>query len=272
MSMLTHIHHGHHQAVMGDWTSQLLVVPFILALILYLVAVKLSNRAYTRWPFRRTLLFIGGTICAVSALAGPLAEMAHMDFSYHMYAHLLLGMLAPLLLALAAPMTLLMRTLNVNASRKLSRLLKSKPISVVTDPIVATVLNIGGLWLLYTTPLYEAMHQNVWLYLLVHLHVFLAGYLFTISLIYIDPTAHRRSYLYRAFIFVLALAGHGILSKFIYSRPPMGVPMEQAKSGAMIMYYGGDIIDAVILFILCLHWYKATRPKAIGGAVLEGKA
>ncbi|WP_339148535.1 MULTISPECIES: cytochrome c oxidase assembly protein [unclassified Sutcliffiella] len=267
MSVMTHIH---HHAELGGWNSQLLVVPFLLALLLYIVAVKRSNRRYTKWPLKRTLLFTGGIVFAVSALAGPIAERAHVDFSYHMYAHLLLGMLAPLLLALSAPMTLLMRTLNVNTSRKLSRLLKSKPISVVTDPAVTTVLNIGGLWLLYTTPLYEAMHQHMWLYLFVHLHVFLAGYLFTISMIYVDLTTHRRSYLYRAIIFVLALAGHGTLSKFIYSRPPMGVPVEQAERGGMVMYYGGDVIDGIILVILCYQWYKATRPKAFGEVAMEG--
>ncbi|WP_404447095.1 cytochrome c oxidase assembly protein [Sutcliffiella horikoshii] len=267
MNVLTHIH---HQAELGDWTSQLLVFPFLLALLLYTVAVKLSNQIYTKWPLKRTLLFIGGIIFAVSALVGPIAERAHVDFSYHMYAHLLLGMLAPLLIALSAPMTLLMRTLSVNASRKLTRFLKSKPISVVTNPVVATVLNVGGLWVIYTTSLYENMHQHVGLYLFVHLHVFLAGYLFTISMIYIDPTAHRRSYRYRAIIFILALAGHGILSKFIYSRPPFGVPIDQAERGSMIMYYGGDLIDGIILFILCLQWYKATRPKALGEVALKG--
>ncbi|MGD6781877.1 cytochrome c oxidase assembly protein [Sutcliffiella horikoshii] len=267
MSLLTHIH---HQAEIGGWTSQLLVVPFLLALLLYITGVKLSNQKYTKWPLKRTLLFTSGIIFAVIALAGPIAERAHVDFSYHMYAHLLLGMLAPLLLALSAPMTLLMRALSVNASRKLTRFLKSKPISVVTDPAVATVLNIGGLWLLYTTPLYEAMHQHVGVYLLVHLHVFLAGYLFTISMIYVDPTAHRRSYLYRTIVFILALAGHGILSKFIYSRPPNGVPVEQAESGAMVMYYGGDVIDGIIIVILCYQWYKATRPKALSEVALKG--
>ena len=89
-------------------------------------------------------------------------------------------------------------------------------------------------------------------------------------MIYVDLTSHRRSYLYRAIIFVLALAGHGILSKFIYSRPPMGVPVEQAERGGMVMYYGGDVIDGIILVILCLHWYKATRPKALGEVALEG--
>ena len=135
---------------------------------------------------------------AAAALVGPLSRQSHADFTAHMAGHLLLGMLAPLLIALAAPMTLLLRTLNVHTARKLSRLL-TKLIQFVSLPtlIVASILNIGGLWLLYTTNLYTAMHANLLLHIIVHIHVFLAGYLFTISLLYIDPVFHRFSFRYQ---------------------------------------------------------------------------
>ncbi len=61
------------------------------------------------------------------------------------------------------------------------------------------------------------------------------------------------------------LAGHGILSKFIYAHPPAGVPLEQAKIGGMIMYYGGDVVDIVMIFNLCLHWFRATRAREFWG-------
>ncbi len=51
------------------------------------------------------------------------------------------------------------------------------------------------------------------------------------------------------------------MSKYIYAQPPKGVPIEQAEIGSMVMYYGGDVIDAIIIFILCLQWYKAVRPR-----------
>ncbi|WP_413237500.1 cytochrome c oxidase assembly protein [Paenibacillus sp. 1P07SE] len=38
------------------------------------------------------------------------------------------------------------------------------------------------------------------MYMLVHLHIFLAGYAFTASMLYIDPAPHRKSYMYRAIV------------------------------------------------------------------------
>ncbi|QUW22934.1 cytochrome c oxidase assembly protein [Sporosarcina sp. Marseille-Q4063] len=247
-------------------------IPALLAIGLYIGAVLVTNRQkrLRKWPWLRTIFFVAGVLLAASALVGALSRQSHADFTAHMVGHLLLGMLAPLLIALAAPMTLLLRTLNVNFARKLSRLLKSHPIRFFSHPIVASILNIGGLWLLYTTDLYSVMHTNLLLHIVVHIHVFAAGYLFTISLLYIDPVFHRLSYQYRTIVFILALAGHGILSKFIYAYPPEGVPIEQARIGAMLMYYGGDAVDLLLIFILFRHWYQSVRPSRDMVVNIEG--
>lgn len=238
----------------------LLALPFVLSLILYVLAVIVSNRQYKKWPQYRTVLWIAGILLAVFSVAGPLAARAHTDFSAHMIGHLFLGMAAPLLLVLAAPVTLFLRTLPVRQARRLTYLLKSRFIQLFSDPIIASLLNVGGLWILYTTNLYTAMHESILLYLFIHVHIFLAGCLFTAAIIYIDPVPHRKSFLYRAAVLIIALASHGILSKYIYAHPPAGVSAAQAKTGGMLMYYGGDAIDLLLIFILCLHWYKSTRP------------
>ncbi|WP_062107587.1 cytochrome c oxidase assembly protein [Bacillus niameyensis] len=256
--MNNHIQH------VGIIPQLLLALPFVLAFVMYILAVIFSSRRYKPWPMYRTVCWTLGILLAIIAVAGPLANRAHVSFTAHMFGHLLLGMLAPLLLALAAPITLVLRMLSIPLARKLSKVLKSWPSRVFTNPIVTSFLNIGGLWLLYTTNLYSLMHESTLLHLIVHLHVFLAGYLFTVSMIYIDPTPHRVSFLYRALVFVIALAGHGILSKYIYAQPPKGVPLEEAEFGGMLMYYGGDIIDIILIFILCFHWFRATRPRIEG--------
>ncbi|MDT8861206.1 cytochrome c oxidase assembly protein [Alkalihalobacillus sp. MEB130] len=253
--------HDHHEDVIVIIPQLILAIPFLIGLVVYVIAVITSNRKYAPWPHYRTLFWIIGSVCAIMAVCGPLAERAHVDFTAHMFGHLLLGMLAPLLMVLAAPMTVLLRSLNVRTARKLTKLLKGTFVRVITDPVVASILNIGGLWLLYTTNLYASMHDHMVLHLFIHFHVFLAGYVFTVSMIYIDPTPHRTSYVYRSIVLVIALAGHGILSKFIYANPPYGVPANQAESGAILMYYGGDAIDVVIIFILCWQWYKVSRPR-----------
>ncbi|WP_153733390.1 cytochrome c oxidase assembly protein [Sporosarcina obsidiansis] len=235
----------------------------MLALVFYSVSVFRTNRQkhLRTWPPVRTVFWMLGVLFSASAVIGPIAEDSHENFVMHMIGHVFLGMLGPLLLALAAPMTLLLRVLPVQHARRVSRLLKSRLASFYTHPIVASILNVGGLWLLYTTDLYMLMQHHLWLHVLIHIHVFVAGYLFTISLLYIDPVSRRFSYVYRTIIFIVALAGHGILSKYIYAYPPNGVPIEQAQVGAMLMYYGGDAVDVVIIILLFRKWFQATRPR-----------
>ena len=265
------MHHELGNHTFFPFTDLFFGIPALLAIGFYIKAVLATNQRIRlrKWPWKRTISFVAGVLFAAAAVVGPLSRQSHVDFTAHMTGHLLLGMLAPLLIALAAPMTLLLRTLNVRSARKLNQLLQCHPIRVFTHPIAASILNIGGLWLLYTTNLYTAMHANLLLHVVVHAHVFIAGYLFTISLLYIDPVSHRLSFPYRTAVFVLALAGHGVLSKFIYAYPPEGVPVEQARSGALLMYYGGDAVDLLLIFILFRHWYKSVRPRA-GVKVIVG--
>ncbi|PID04483.1 MULTISPECIES: cytochrome c oxidase assembly protein [unclassified Sporosarcina] len=241
-----------------DWLFGTLAV---LAILLYGGAVFYSNRQrrLRKWPYKRSVLWIAGVFASVSAVVGPLAELSHAHFTWHMLGHLLLGMLGPLLLALAAPMTLALRTLPVRQARKVSHLLKSRLAGFYTHPVTASVLNIGGLWLLYTSGLFASMHHHLWLHIVIHIHVFVAGYLFTISLLYIDPVSRRYSFRYRTTVFIVALAGHGILSKLLYAYPPAGVPIEEARAGAMLMYYGGDAVDLVIIILLFNSWYHLTK-------------
>jgi putative membrane protein len=239
----------------------LLALPFVLAVLIYLLLGWASNKHHKRWPIYRYIFWVCGVLFAAAALIGPIADKSHENFTAHMVGHLLLGMLAPLLLAYAAPVTLLLRTLRVDQARKLSRVLKSFPVRIYCHPVVASILNIGGLMVLYTTELYSAMHHYALIHIIVHLHIFLAGYLYTISILYIDPMPHRYSFILRAMVLILSLAAHSILSKYIYAYPPAGVPIEQAQMGGMIMYYGGDIVEVVLIFFFCHQWYKAARPR-----------
>lgn len=257
------MHSGNSIHLTGSLYELLLIIVLMLALTLYPIAAILTSKKFRKWPFHRYIFWYAGVLFAIGSLTGPLADLAQTDFVAHMAGHLLLGMLAPLLLVFAMPMTLLLRTLPVKPGRQLSRLLRSRPIQFVSNPAVAAVLNIGGLVVLYTTDLFMLMHQSLVVHVIVHLHVFLAGYLFTMSIVYVELTAHRLSFPYRAVVLILALAAHKILSKHIYATPPAGVPRAEAERGGMLMYYGGDLIDVVLITILCYQWYKAAAPRSI---------
>lgn len=255
-------HSLHHNSI--NSLDILLALPFLIALIIYFIAWVISIRRHKQWALSRVVFWIGGVYSVVFAVIGPLSDRVHTDFVAHMSVHLLLGMLAPLLMVLGAPLTLLMRTLNVTLARRITKFLKSSPIRILSDPIITTLLNIGGLWILYTTDLYSLMHRNYILYLFIHLHIFISGYLFTLSFINVDFKPHKsRSYIYRSIVMVFAFAGHAILSKYIYFQAPTGVPTSQAEIGGMIMYYGGDFIDLLLIFILCYQWFKDTQPRTM---------
>lgn len=260
-----------HDEAAWSLINLLVGIPASMALVSYSWAVYKTNRIrrLRKWPGYRTFLWFAGIFCCSAALVGPLAALSSHSFTWHMAGHLLLGMLGPLLLVLAAPMTLVLRTLEVHRARYISKHLSSRVARFYAHPITASLLNIGGLWILYTTGLFHAMHTSLLLHIFVHLHVFAAGYLFTISIIYIDPVSHRHSFRFRTAIFIVALAGHGILSKYLYAYPPAGVELEDARLGAMLMYYGGDAVDLLIIIVLFHQWYRAGRRRLLPAAVTE---
>lgn len=256
--MTDHENMQHAAHSMDLITQFLLSAPFLIGMLLYLFALIFSKQKNRSWSGYRTALWVTGSVLCLITVAGPMASAAHQNFTIHMLSHLLLGMLGPLLMAVAAPVTLLLRSLPTRYAKKVTFILRSPFFHFLSNPVVPAVLNIGGLWVLYTTGLYSMMETVIWVHVLVHLHVFLAGYFFAATLLYIDPIPYRYSYLYRSLVLIIALAGHKILSKIIYAFPPEGVPRAEAETGGMLMYYGGDAVDIIIIIILCYQWYQSS--------------
>lgn len=252
--------HGHAEQIFGGFEAAAFIVVAAL-FVLYPLAALMTGEKYRKWPAHRYIFWGAGLAAIAAALLSPLAKLAHSNFPAHMAGHLLLGMLAPLLLLYAKPVTLLLRTLSVPAARRLSRLLKSRLLQGISHPVAAAFLNIGGLYVLYLTGVFEVMHGSEWLYASIHLHIFLAGYLFTMSIIYVDVASHRYGFIFRSAVLILALAAHKILAKLIYAAPPAGVGKSDGEAGALLMYYGGDAIDLALIIILCYQWYRSAAPR-----------
>jgi putative membrane protein len=228
------------------------LVTAALALLLaaYLVAVQRLAARGRRWPPRRVLTWCVGLALLVVALLPPLAAHDE-DFTVHMVQHLLIGMVAPVLLVLAAPLTLVLAVVPRRWGRGLVRLLRSRVLQVVSHPVTAAVLAVGGLALLYTTGLYQRAEESLLLHLLVHVHVLVAGYLFAAALIGIDPNPHRSGLRMRCAVLVLAGGAHNVLAKLLYAHGPAGW-----ATGAQVMWYGGDATDVVLALVLFGQWYR----------------
>jgi putative membrane protein len=240
--------------------SLLFAALLTVAAIGYPAAVVAARRRGRWWSPGRAGCWYAGLAATATALFGPLAAAGHDRFSAHMAGHLLLGMAAPLLLVMAGPITLTLRALPVTGARAVARLLRAWPMRLLTHPVTAAALDAGGLWTLYTTDLYPAMHDRPWLHLLIQAHVLGAGYLFTAAIIGVDPVPHRPGRPARAAVLIAFLAVHGVLAKHLYAVPPAGVSPAHAYAGAELMYYGGDLLDLVVIAVFCLQWYTATDP------------
>lgn len=227
----------------------------------YLTGVRRS-RPRLPWPWLRTACWVGGVVLLGAGVSGPLAEAASHSFAAHAVAHVVVGMAGPLLLVCAAPVTLALRALPVRHARLLCRLLARRPVRLLTEPVVAATLYVGGLWLLYLSPVYGYAQTSPVGHVAVHVHLVAVGCLLTASLVSPDPMPHRRSFALRAGVLVAAVAGHDILAKYLYAHPPDGVAASAAETGAMIMYYGGDAVEIVVMVLLCRRWFAPRRTHA----------
>jgi len=247
----THAHGG------GVSLDALVLFVAVVAVACYLGGVAGSRRRGRDWPMPRTVCWCAGIAAGAAAAAGPLAAAAHDSFTAHMWAHLLGGMVAPLLMVLGAPVTLALRTLDVTPARRLSRLLRSAPARLLAHPITAAVLSAGGLWLIYLTPVFDAMRTQPLVHVLVHAHLVAAGYLFLAAVIGFDPRPHPPGRVLTAIVIVATMASHGILAKFLYANPPAGLEILDVRAGAQLMYYAGAWVEAITIVIFCAQWYRA---------------
>lgn len=225
----------------------------------YLWAAARERGGRRGWSPWRTASFAAGVGLVMAALSPPVAAWSHHDLRGHMVQHLLLGMLAPLGLVLGAPATLLLRRLPVPHARRLTRLLGSRLWGRLTHPATALLLDTGGLYLLYLTPLFAAMHASPVLRAALHLHFLAAGYLFAWSLVGLDPAPHRAPFRVRLAALFLAAAAHGTLAKLMYAYGlPRGTAHDaaQIQAAARIMYYGGDAAELLLAAALFAALYR----------------
>jgi putative membrane protein len=244
-----------------------------LAIAVYAAGVLASRRRGRPWPLHRLGFWAAGVSLATASVVGPLATASHASFVAHMGGHLLAGMLAPLLLVLATPVTLALRTLDVVPARRLSRLLRSRPMRFAAHPLTALTLSAGGLWMLYLTPLFLWMQTDPLLHLAVHAHLLAAGYLVTAAVVGLDPRPHPPSRALVAVVLVLAMASHAVLAKYLYAHPPAVAPAD-ACDGAQLMYYAGAWIEAAVVVLFCAQWYRASgrgrRVRAVATGAVGG--
>ncbi|TCC45763.1 cytochrome c oxidase assembly protein [Kribbella capetownensis] len=236
------------------------VFPLVLVGLLavaYLVAAVHDKR---RWSHRRTAAWLVGC-CSLAVAVSLMFGDGTSGVRLHMTQHLLFGMVAPLGLVLGAPVTLLLRISPPRVRRTMSRLLRSRPLHVLSHPAVAGLLSTGTLYLILLTPLYSAAENHQLLHHSLHLHYLAAGYLFTWSICGPDPAPRRPSVRVRTTALILAGAAHAVLAKLMYAQADgrgaelTGDDAAAVRTAAKLMYYGGDVVELLLALALFVTWY-----------------
>ncbi|QUE76231.1 cytochrome c oxidase assembly protein [Stutzerimonas stutzeri] len=258
-------HDAHLLTLAGTFLLVLLTLGLWFA---YVLGVRSQRRRRKAWSCRRLISFSLGCGLLVLALSPPMVEWGHADLRGHMMQHLLLAMFAPIALMLGAPGTLLLRCVPVVTARRLTDLAATAPLRCVSHPVTALLLDIGALYVLYLTPLYQLSFSQPLLHVWLHLHFVLAGYLFSWSIAGPDPAPHRPGIWLRLVVLFIAIAGHAVLGKLMYAYGfprDAGHGLAQIEAAAQLMYYGGDLAELLLALVFFATWYRRRATSAAFG-------
>jgi putative copper resistance protein D len=244
---------------------------------LYIKGVMVLTKRGDKWPVGRTISFALGIAVIDFATSGGLGLYAHFSFSYHMIAHMLLGMIAPIGLVLGAPMTLALRTLPQGRTPSergvrgsLLGALHSKVGIFYTNPIVALLIFDGSLFALYFTDLFASMMQSHIGHLFMSLHFLAAGFLFFFVVIGIDPNPRKIPHLVQIVILFGAMSIHAFFSVALMSTttlidkgyfaslqtPWLTDLLADQKLGGSIGWAMGEIPILIALVATFINWLR----------------
>ena len=263
--------------IMSYEPDALMIGLLVTAAALYIKGVVVLTRRGDKWPVGRTVAFASGIAAIDFATSGGLGLYAHFAFSYHMVAHMILGMIAPIGIVLGAPITLALRTLPQGRNKDergvrgtLLATLHSKLAVFYTNPIVALAFFDGSIFALYFTDLFGSLMQSHAGHLFMNIHFILAGILFFHVVIGIDPNPRRIPHLVRIVIIFAAMSIHAFFSVALMSTTTlidqgyfasMQTPwlidlLADQKTGGSLGWAMGEIPILLALVATFISWVK----------------
>ena len=263
--------------LLGYEPDALMIGLLILAVALYIKGVMVLTKRGDKWPIGRTISFAIGISAVDFATSGGLGLYAHFSFSWHMVAHMTLGMIAPIAIVLGAPITLALRTLpqGRNSQERGVRgtflaVLHSRYSSIIVNPVGALVIFDGSLFLLYFTSLFGKLMNTHAGHLFMNIHFLLAGFLFFHVIIGIDPNPKRPPFLVRIVTLLAAMSIHAFFSVALMSAstlidsgyfaslqtPWVGDLLADQNKGGAIGWAMGEIPILIALVATFVMWTR----------------
>lgn len=265
--------------ILSTWSGDPLPwIGIVLAVTLYLVAVRIVDRAHpaTRVPRWRIAAWLAGVAVLALALVSAVHIYAGSLFTVHMVQHLLLAMVAPPLLALGAPTTLTLRAASPNVRRSvLLPVLHSRPVRAISWPPVGWTFFAVVMWATHFSPLFNAALENQTLHSAEHVLYLLAGVLFWWPVVGADPIRWRLSPIGRMVYLAAQMPFNTAVGLAIYFAPTILYPhyallgrtwgpapaIDQQVAG-IVMWGIGDVILLGALVLAIEAWLRADEKRS----------
>ena len=253
-----------------------LAANLVIASVAYVVGIRRSGRmSGMRWPVRHTICFFSGIALLASVYLGPMAAWQHTFFWVHMTQHLVVTMAAAPLLVLGEPITLAFRASGPINRRRIVRIMRTRTVRFLTDPIVTWLLFAGVLVGAHFTPFYDWSLANHGVMVMIEQPMFLiAAFLYYLPLIGGNLLPNRPSHAVRLISLGLMMIPEAIIGAVIYFSPvvlydrydtvrPFGLDAlaDQQLAGAM-MWALVMVVDAFWMMWVAAEWWASEERRS----------
>lgn len=257
-----------------DWLW--IAIAVTLAVAYVLGVIKLYRRG-DKWPIARVLSWFVGLIALTYVTSGAPTVYGMVLFSTHMLGHMSLSMVIPLFLVLGGPVALALKALTprTDGSRGLREWIligvHSRWSKIITHPIFAAVNFAGSIVIFYYSEAFGfALRQHVGHELMV-LHFLLAGYIFVLTMIGIDPLPTRAPYPLRLLILLATMAFHAFFGVAVMGQTSLiqasyfgnmgrdwGLSaLADQQLGGAIMWGVGEIPTVLVAIGVAIAWSRS---------------
>ncbi len=243
----------------------------------YLAGVRRLHKRGDSWQWYRTVLWVLGLLLLVWVTSGPINAYQEYLFSVHMLGHMMLSMAIPMFLVAGAPVTLASRAIKkrkdgTRGGREWILWGVHSPYSrIITQPFVAAAIFIGSLWVFYFTDIVRWAVKDHLGHEWMVAHFLIAGYLFVLTLVGIDPLPKRLPHAGRLITLIGVMAMHAFFGVAIMMQTGLIVaewygsmgrtwgatPIADQQAGGGIAWSVGEIPTLILAVIVAMQWSKS---------------
>ena len=253
------------------WESDVWTITnLIIAAVLYAVAVSRIGHRGHRWPVGRSVAWGSAIALLFVAYISPLGAWAHSAFWPHMSQHLVVMMLAAPLIVLSNPVHLLFLNLGGTGRRRLVRVLRSRPVTVLTTPWVGWVLFASVLLISHVGPVMNLTIADHDFMMFIERPLYLgAALIFYYPLLGNDLIARRPNSSIRVLSLGLMMIPETVLGMVIHFSPvplydayvtvaPLYNidPLTDQKFAGAIMWAIAMVLDGFWMMIAAFEWWR----------------